>query len=119
MKKINKKEATLVSVQLEGNGTLDAFDCAPYIENIEDTLAIIALCDITISRCTSVAHMAGSLGEPTIVCPPIATYHIWIGPEGTSHWYGENMHVVRQKLYKNWDDVAERVNLLIDSKNLI
>lgn len=116
MKKINKKEAHLISVQLEGLGTLDAFDCAPMIESIEDTLAIITLCDFTVSSCTSVAHMSGALGTNTIVCPPIATYYIWMGrSDGKSHWYGDNLHVVRQKEHKNWDKVMERVNVILEN----
>ena len=30
-------------------------------------------------------------------------------------WYGDNLHVVRQKEHKNWDEVMERVNVILEN----
>lgn len=99
-----------VSLQLEGCGP-EMFDAGSLINSIEDTLAIISLCDKTISSCTSVVHMAGSMSCDCIVLPPIACYHIWLGrTDEMSNWYQENLKVVRQTKHRNWDTVIERVN---------
>lgn len=110
--------------QLEYNGTLvnlqlepeffnnDMFNAGEHIKNIEDTLAILHLCDTFVSSCTSVVHMAGAMGKPGVVCPPIASYYTWLGKVGTSNWYDESLKVVRQKKHKDWN-FADKVKNLI------
>lgn len=116
LKKLNINDVTLVSVQLEGPPDLpfNVFNAGQYIESVEDTLAILSLCDKTITSCTSVVHMAGALDVPCIVCPPIAAYFPWLGrSDGYSNWYGKNLRVVRQTQHNDWDTVIKKVNLLL------
>jgi hypothetical protein len=75
---------------------------SPEINNIEDTLAILWLCDDVISSCTSVAHMAGAMGKKVTVCPPIAYYYVWA--EGTQ-WYGDHVTVKKQRVHNSWNEV--------------
>jgi uncharacterized protein YutE (UPF0331/DUF86 family) len=104
---------TKVSVQL-GENVDWGFN--PDINTIEDTLAILSLCDGgLVTSCTSVAHMAGALGVKTIVCPPIAYYYVWA--KG-SKWYGDHVEVIRQENWKDWDSVFVRVQERIDGKQL-
>jgi len=92
-----------VKVNLQMDVNVDGmFNVGSMIENIEDTLAILSLCDMTISSCTSIAHMVGSIGVSGIVCPPIACYYVWLGD---AKWYSEKLHVVRQIKHNNWNDV--------------
>lgn len=81
----------------------DMFNAGQHINSIEDTLAILWLCDDLITSCTSIAHMNGALGKNGVVCPPIASYYVWLGADGVSHWYDPSLRVVRQKEHKNWD----------------
>ena len=91
---------TKVNLQLEPElFQLDMFNAGQHITNIEDTLAILWLCDEFISSCTSVVHMNGAMGKNGIVCPPIAAYYVWIGD---AKWYADTLRVVRQTARKDW-----------------
>lgn len=83
----------------------DMFNAGEFINSIEDTLAILWLCDDLITSCTSIAHMNGALGKNGVVCPPIACYYVWLGADGVSDWYDPSLKVIRQKQHKNWDFV--------------
>jgi hypothetical protein len=101
-----KYNGTLINLQLEPELIQpDMFNAGQLIENIEDTLAILHLCDSFISSCTSVVHMAGSMGKNGIVCPPIASYYVWLGTNGYSNWYDKSLKVMRQTKHKDWDFV--------------
>lgn len=98
-----KYNGTKVNLQLEPELYQDdMFNAGQYISNIEDTLALLWLCDDLITSCTSVAHMCGSMGKSGVVCPPIASYYVWLGTDGYSYWYDKSLKVVRQKNHKDW-----------------
>jgi hypothetical protein len=80
----------------------DMVNVGERIGSIEDTLAILWLCDDLVTSCTSIAHMAGAMGKNGCVCPPIACYYVWLGANGYSNWYDKSLRVVRQKEHKNW-----------------
>lgn len=97
---------TKINLQLEPELYQDdMFNAGQHITNIEDTLAILSLCDNLITSCTSIAHMNGAIGKNGIVCPPIACYYVWLGCDGKSNWYDSSMKVVRQKNHKDWNFV--------------
>ena len=101
-----------LQIDHDGSDTGKIVNIGTEITSIEDTLAIISLCKLTITSCTSVAHMAGSMGANAIVCPPIASYYVWLGMQGTkSDWYGDNLKVYRQTKHKNWDSVIAQIHL--------
>lgn len=102
IKKI-KYNGTKVNLQLEKElFQTDMFNAGEYINNIEDTLALLWLCDDLITSCTSVAHMNGAMNKNGIVCPPIASYYVWLGD---AKWYGDSLKVVRQTKHKDWEFV--------------
>jgi hypothetical protein len=96
---------TKINLQLEPELKND-WSVSPIINNIEDTLAILWLCDDVISSCTSVAHMAGAIGKKVTVCPPIAYYYVWA--EGTK-WYGDHVTVIKQSVHGSWKEVLETI----------
>lgn len=101
-------DGTKVNLQLEPElYQPNMFNAGAHIDSIEDTLALLWLCDEFVSSCTSVVHMAGALGKPGVVCPPIASYYVWLGCSGTSHWYGKNLKVARQTKHKDWKFVEK------------
>jgi hypothetical protein len=114
-----KFDGKKINVQLEPElSQTGMFSAGCFINNIEDTLAIIDLCDGVVTSCTSVAHMVGALGKNGIVCPPIASYYIWLGMNGNkSDWYGENLKVFRQNKHKDWACVFENVQKTIRENN--
>ncbi len=108
-------DGTKINLQLEPELFIEGmFNAGEYIENIEDTLAILWLCDDLVTSCTSIAHMNGAIGKRGVVCPPIACYYVWLGD---AIWY-ESMTVVRQKKHRSWDDVFEKVNNIICERNI-
>jgi hypothetical protein len=110
---IDALEFDAVKVNLQIDALKDHYFSVP-INSIEDTLAILSLVDVTVTSCTSVAHMAGAIGSKVIVCPPIACYYVWLGRnDGYSNWYGKNTMVVRQTKHNNRDDVLVKVNELL------
>lgn len=95
---------TKVNLQLEPElFQPNMFNAGEHIKSIEDTLAILWLCDDLITSCTSVAHMCGALGKNGNVCPPIACYYVWLGADGYSDWYDRSLRVHRQIVHKNWN----------------
>jgi hypothetical protein len=97
---------TKINLQLEPELKTD-WSYTPDINSIEDTLAILSLCDNVISSCTSVAHMAGAIGKTVTVCPPIAYYYVWA--DGIQ-WYGDHVTVLKQRIHGNWDEVFRKLN---------
>lgn len=81
------------------------FNAGEHIQSIEDTLAILWLCDDLITSCTAIAHMNGAMGKNGDVCPPIASYYVWLGQDGHSNWYDKSLRVHRQKRHKDWQFV--------------
>lgn len=104
----SRTDATIVSVQKEYYDELEkypqVFNAAPYLETLEDLLACLSLMDYTISSCTSVAHIAGAAGLPITVCPPVATYYLWLGD---AKWYGDNCTVLRQRKWNDWEHLNQ------------
>lgn len=97
---------TKVNLQLEPElFQPNMFNAGEHIKSIEDTLAILWLCDDLITSCTSIAHMCGAMGKNGHVCPPIACYYVWLGANGYSDWYDRSLKVHRQTVHKNWNFV--------------
>lgn len=112
-------EGTKINLQMEPEYEQDdMFNAYKYINSIEDTLAIIALCDDMVTSCTSLAHMAGAMGKNGIVCPPIASYYVWLDMQNNkSNWYGDNLKVFRQTKHKDWSSVFEEVRKTLRETN--
>lgn len=106
-----KYNGTKINLQLEPElYQPDMFNAREHISSIEDTLALLWLCDDFITSCTSVAHMNGAMSKNGIVCPPIASYYVWLGSEGKSDWYDSSLKVVRQKNHKDWNFVETLIS---------
>ena len=99
---------TKINLQLEPElSQPDMFNTSEHIHSIEDTLAILWLCDDLITSCTSIAHMNGAMGKNGNVCPPIACYYVWLGSNGYSNWYDKSLKVYRQTKHKDWNFVKD------------
>jgi tetratricopeptide (TPR) repeat protein len=105
-----------VNLQLEPElDQNDIFNARRYIESVEDTLALLYLCDNIVTSCTSIVHMSGSMDKKVIVCPPIASYYCWLGrDDNKSDWYSSNVTVIRQREHKNWTDCISKAQELLN-----
>jgi len=73
------------------------------------TALALSQCDLVITVCTSIAHLAGSLHTVpvwTLLCAD--AYWIWERSDGPTCWY-PNMKLFRQEKLGEWKPVIERV----------
>lgn len=85
------------------------------INSWEDTLDYISQMDLIMSSCTSLPHVSGAMGIPTIVMPPIAEYFVWSSSrtDDTSPWYGDNFRVYKQTKVRDWKDPLKKATARI------
>ncbi len=87
------------------------------IKSWDDTLDYIDQMDLIVSSCTSLVHAAAAMEKETIVFTPILNYYTWAIPGYKSKWYSDNLTVLRQCEYDNWNKpLIELKNLLNDKK---
>jgi len=83
------------------------------IKTWDDTLDLINQMDLIVSSCTSLIHAAGAIGKDAIVIIPILTYYTWAKPTLTTKWYGDNLRILRQSEYDNWNKPLEQLKTLL------
>jgi tetratricopeptide (TPR) repeat protein len=76
--------------------------------DLDDTAAVIALCDLVISVDTSVAHLAAAMGRPVWVLLPFSPDWRWTLESEASPWYPA-ARLFRQPQLGDWAGVVERV----------
>lgn len=78
------------------------------VADLDDTAAILALCDLVISVDTSVTHLAAALGRPTWVLLPFSPDWRWTLEGERSPWYPA-ARPFRQPKMGDWESVIARV----------
>lgn len=73
-----------------------------------DTQAAIASCNLIISSCTSVTHMAGAMGIDTWVVTPIMPYFLY-AIDGDKTPYYDSFTMIRQTEYDSWKEPFNEV----------
>jgi hypothetical protein len=73
------------------------------LKSWDDTLDYLNQMDLVVSSCTSLIHAAGAIGKESIVIIPILTYYTWAKLGYQTKWYGENLTILRQCEYDNWN----------------
>jgi hypothetical protein len=104
------------SLQKEGSGALsearkggfEAVDRTGQFETFDDTAAFIDSLDLVITVCTSMAHLAASLGKPTWVLLDVNPHWVWQLDRTDSPWY-PTATLYRQKNFAHWEPVIEDV----------
>jgi hypothetical protein len=75
----------------------------------EDTQQAAASCDLVISSCTSVAHLAAAMGVPTWVVVPVLPYYLWAIPGDKAPWY-DSICLFRQEEFGFWGKPFGNIN---------
>jgi len=92
--------------------TLDKYpsiiDLSKKIENIEDMAKYISSMDLVISIDSTILHLAGALGVPSIALLPQNSSWYWFNNDNKTEWY-QNMQIIRQDKGKDWDSVSNKV----------
>jgi tetratricopeptide (TPR) repeat protein len=109
-------DATFVSLQkdirpddkaLLGART-DIIDLTSDLTDFVDTAALISCLDLVITVCTSVAHLAGTLGRPTWVMLPYLADWRWLLDRADSPWY-PSVRLFRQDEARDYAGVVNIV----------
>ena len=74
-----------------------------------DTFSIINQMDLVITSCTSIAHVAAAMGKEVCVFVPIMEYYAWTSSTGKTWWYGDNVHLFRQKKPRTWNEPLKKL----------
>ncbi len=89
------------------------YDTAPPLEPLPvgdflETARQIARCELVVSVDTSIAHLAASMGVPTIILLPFSAEWRWLQDREDSPWY-PFARLWRQESAGDWHGLAERV----------
>jgi tetratricopeptide (TPR) repeat protein len=105
----------LFSIQIEDSDlpkNANVWDLSHLITSWSDTYDIFAESDLIVTSCTATAHLAGAMGAKVIVLPPLVPYITWASD--TMHWYPDNVVVLRQMEYNNWDKTIEKLYSIVE-----
>jgi hypothetical protein len=89
-------------------GSAGVIDLADELGDFADTAAVISVLDLVISVDTSVAHVAGAMGQAVWTLLAFAPDFRWQLDREDSPWY-PTMRLFRQPQLRDWDSVLTRV----------
>jgi hypothetical protein len=103
-----------------GEPAADSAGCAGILQptspllTFADAASEMGTLDLVVTVDTAVAHLAGSLGIPTLVMLEFASEFHW-GLAATTPWY-PSMRLVRQRVPGDWSSVVADVMLALDGE---
>ena len=105
------KELDCISLQ---RGDKDEPDNTPEwmekvcLETWSDTRKQISRCDLIITSCTGVAHLAGAMGIDTWIVVPVLSYYMWALPGDKTPYY-DSVTLFRQEKYGCWQAPFKKI----------
>ena len=103
-------DAEFVSLQRdEGVDARPAWVSEVSLDSWEDTRKAVSSCDLVISACTSVSHLAGAMGVDTWVITPVLPYFLY-AQDGENTPYYDSMKLFRQKEFGKWEAPFELIS---------
>jgi tetratricopeptide (TPR) repeat protein len=120
---IANPDHSLYSLQL--SDTLVPKTCKNHIKEFHskdrefaDTFSIVNQMDLVITSCTSIAHIAAAMGKEVCVFVPIMEYYVWTSSTGKSWWYGDNVHLFKQKKPRNWNEPLKELKEFLNDRGV-
>jgi hypothetical protein len=98
-KNVTEEDAAL----LEEHGVLQL---GQEFADFADTAAVIKMLDLLVTVDTSVAHLAGAMGQPVALLVPYSPDWRWMLDRTDSPWY-PTMRLFRQSKSGDWEGVIE------------
>ena len=121
IKVLNNDKFSLYSLQLKDIQVPDEYKSiiqefhSPDREFL-DTFSIVSQMDLVITSCTSIAHIAAAQGKEVCVFVPIMEYYVWTSSTEKSWWYGDNVHLFKQKKPRNWDEPLKQLGEFLNDR---
>lgn len=102
-------DADFISLQRDEGTDL----CPEWVQKVdlttwEDTRAALSSCDLVITSCTSVSHLAGAMGIETWVILPIMPYFLY-AIDGEKTPYYDSFILFRQEIFGNWEAPFKKI----------
>ena len=88
------------------------------LDSWEDTRQATASCDLVISSCTSVSHLAAAMGVETWVVTPVMPYFFY-AQEGDTCPYYDTMKLLRQESFGDWEAPFARIKERLSEKKTL
>ena len=106
---VKDADAEFISLQRdEGADACPAWVKPVPLNSWEDTRAAAASCDLVISSCTSVSHLAAAMGVETWTITPVMPYFLY-ALEGEGTPYYDAMKLMRQEVFGDWTAPFDRI----------
>ena len=118
---LSNTKASLYSLQLPDQTPPEGFNIKTFdIPNRDftDTYSLVSQMDLVITSCTSIAHIAASQGKEVCVFTPIMEYYVWTSSTGKSWWYGDNVHLFKQRRPRNWDEPLKELKEFLSDRGI-
>ena len=90
-------------ISLQKDGDTPEWMEKPSLDTWEETRKQISRCDLVITSCTSIAHLAGAMGTETFIVVPILSYYLWALPVNTTPYY-DSVTLFIQEKYGKWEE---------------
>tara|TARA_R110000803_G_scaffold1535_1_gene4963 strand:- start:677 stop:1645 length:969 start_codon:yes stop_codon:yes gene_type:complete len=86
----------------------------PSLDTWENTRKQVSRCDLVITSCTSIAHLAGAMGIETWIVVPILPYYLWALPGSVTPHYS-SVTLFRQEKYGQWEELFIKIKSMLDN----
>ncbi len=87
---------------------LRLFDPMPQVQDMDDTAGLLVNLDLVVTVDTSIVHLAGGLGVPTILLDRYDNCWRWLHGRSDSPWY-PSLRILRQERPGDWTGVVDRL----------
>ena len=101
------RDMDCVSLQRDTDDVPDWME-KPCLDTWADTRKAISECELVISSCTSIAHLAAAMGIKTFIVVPILPYYLWALPGDKTPYY-DSVTLFRQEKYGDWSAPFEQI----------
>jgi tetratricopeptide (TPR) repeat protein len=88
------------------------------LTNFSQTAALIACLDVVVTVDTSVAHLAGALGKPTLVLLPWVPDWRWMLGRSDTPWY-DSVRLLRQARPDDWSQALAQLTHALNAQDVL
>jgi hypothetical protein len=103
--------------ETDGNTPTPDWMEKPSLETWADTRRQLSRCDLVITSCTAVAHLAGAMGIQTWIVVPILPYYLWALPGHKTPHY-DSVTLFRQEQYGDWEAPFKEIKKKLQEREL-